>query len=266
MPPVSCWAALKRARRLDPRLKRRRADAGRGDPARRGAVPHRRPAAWASRCRRLTTSSPRRSSRISAPSFGGAGTTAAGRLGRQPDDLARCSASTRTWSTARACRRPIAHPPTRSSTCWWGWPRRSLGQAPTSVGAVLRGDLAVAGETGTLARRMRNTGAQGRCQGKTGHAHRRLEPGRLLPVRGRASARLRDLQRRHLNRSRPHLPGPHGDHDRRLLIEHLAQALPHRARSRPAARPSGALTPGSPRRPRSRCSSTPSSSPAHRRP
>jgi serine-type D-Ala-D-Ala carboxypeptidase/endopeptidase (penicillin-binding protein 4) len=44
----------------------------------------------------------------------------------------------------------------------------SLGEAPTSVGAVLRGDLAVVGETGTLAKRMRNTGAQGRCQGKTG--------------------------------------------------------------------------------------------------
>jgi D-alanyl-D-alanine carboxypeptidase/D-alanyl-D-alanine-endopeptidase (penicillin-binding protein 4) len=33
---------------------------------------------------------------------------------------------------------------------------------------VLRGDLAVAGETGTLSERMRNTGAQGRCQAKTG--------------------------------------------------------------------------------------------------
>jgi serine-type D-Ala-D-Ala carboxypeptidase/endopeptidase (penicillin-binding protein 4) len=44
----------------------------------------------------------------------------------------------------------------------------ALGQAPTSVGSVLRADLAVAGETGTLSKRMRNTGAQGRCQGKTG--------------------------------------------------------------------------------------------------
>ncbi len=43
-----------------------------------------------------------------------------------------------------------------------------LGPAPSSVGAILRGDLAVAGETGTLAERMRNTGAQGRCQAKTG--------------------------------------------------------------------------------------------------
>lgn len=40
--------------------------------------------------------------------------------------------------------------------------------APTPTGAVLRGDLAVAGRTGTLAHRMRNTGAAGRCQGKTG--------------------------------------------------------------------------------------------------
>jgi serine-type D-Ala-D-Ala carboxypeptidase/endopeptidase (penicillin-binding protein 4) len=40
--------------------------------------------------------------------------------------------------------------------------------APTPIGAVLRSDLAVAGRTGTLALRMRNTGAAGRCQGKTG--------------------------------------------------------------------------------------------------
>ncbi len=40
--------------------------------------------------------------------------------------------------------------------------------ASTSLGPVLRGDLAVAGETGTLAKRMRNTGAAGRCEGKTG--------------------------------------------------------------------------------------------------
>ncbi len=40
--------------------------------------------------------------------------------------------------------------------------------APTSIGAVLRSDLAVAGSTGTLSERMRNTGAAGRCQGKTG--------------------------------------------------------------------------------------------------
>jgi serine-type D-Ala-D-Ala carboxypeptidase/endopeptidase (penicillin-binding protein 4) len=40
--------------------------------------------------------------------------------------------------------------------------------APTPAGSVLRGDLAVAGRTGTLARRMRHTAAAGRCEGKTG--------------------------------------------------------------------------------------------------
>jgi D-alanyl-D-alanine carboxypeptidase/D-alanyl-D-alanine-endopeptidase (penicillin-binding protein 4) len=40
--------------------------------------------------------------------------------------------------------------------------------ASTSIGSVLRGDLAVAGETGTLSERMRNSGAAGRCEGKTG--------------------------------------------------------------------------------------------------
>jgi serine-type D-Ala-D-Ala carboxypeptidase/endopeptidase (penicillin-binding protein 4) len=40
--------------------------------------------------------------------------------------------------------------------------------APTPAGAVLRSDLAVAGHTGTLEKRMRGTGASGRCEGKTG--------------------------------------------------------------------------------------------------
>jgi D-alanyl-D-alanine carboxypeptidase/D-alanyl-D-alanine-endopeptidase (penicillin-binding protein 4) len=40
--------------------------------------------------------------------------------------------------------------------------------APTPVGSVLRGDLAIAGSTGTLSERMRDTGAAGRCEGKTG--------------------------------------------------------------------------------------------------
>jgi D-alanyl-D-alanine carboxypeptidase/D-alanyl-D-alanine-endopeptidase (penicillin-binding protein 4) len=39
---------------------------------------------------------------------------------------------------------------------------------PTPLGVVLRSDLAVAGRTGTLSRRMRKTTAAGRCQGKTG--------------------------------------------------------------------------------------------------
>jgi D-alanyl-D-alanine carboxypeptidase/D-alanyl-D-alanine-endopeptidase (penicillin-binding protein 4) len=40
--------------------------------------------------------------------------------------------------------------------------------AHTPLGAVLRGDMAVAGHTGTLAERMRGTAAAGRCDGKTG--------------------------------------------------------------------------------------------------
>jgi D-alanyl-D-alanine carboxypeptidase/D-alanyl-D-alanine-endopeptidase (penicillin-binding protein 4) len=40
--------------------------------------------------------------------------------------------------------------------------------ASTPIGPVLRGSLAIAGHTGTLASRMRHTGASGRCEGKTG--------------------------------------------------------------------------------------------------
>jgi len=40
--------------------------------------------------------------------------------------------------------------------------------AGTPIGTVLRDSLAVAGRTGTLELRMRNTAAAGRCQGKTG--------------------------------------------------------------------------------------------------
>ena len=40
--------------------------------------------------------------------------------------------------------------------------------APTPTGAILRNSMAIAGRTGTLAKRMRGTGAAGRCQGKTG--------------------------------------------------------------------------------------------------
>ncbi|HEX3909171.1 MAG TPA: D-alanyl-D-alanine carboxypeptidase/D-alanyl-D-alanine-endopeptidase [Solirubrobacteraceae bacterium] len=39
---------------------------------------------------------------------------------------------------------------------------------PTPTGTILRNSMAVAGRTGTLAKRMRGTGAAGRCQGKTG--------------------------------------------------------------------------------------------------
>jgi D-alanyl-D-alanine carboxypeptidase/D-alanyl-D-alanine-endopeptidase (penicillin-binding protein 4) len=40
--------------------------------------------------------------------------------------------------------------------------------AHTELGTILRGDLAVAGHTGTLAERMRGSDAEGRCQAKTG--------------------------------------------------------------------------------------------------
>jgi D-alanyl-D-alanine carboxypeptidase/D-alanyl-D-alanine-endopeptidase (penicillin-binding protein 4) len=40
--------------------------------------------------------------------------------------------------------------------------------AQTPIGSVLRESLAVAGRSGTLKRRMRGTGAAGRCVGKTG--------------------------------------------------------------------------------------------------
>jgi D-alanyl-D-alanine carboxypeptidase/D-alanyl-D-alanine-endopeptidase (penicillin-binding protein 4) len=40
--------------------------------------------------------------------------------------------------------------------------------APTPLGAVLRGDMAVAGRSGTLVHRMRGSAAEGRCQAKTG--------------------------------------------------------------------------------------------------
>ena len=43
-----------------------------------------------------------------------------------------------------------------------------VGLAPTSIGAVLREHMALAGRTGTLALRMRDTAAAGRCRGKTG--------------------------------------------------------------------------------------------------
>jgi len=43
-----------------------------------------------------------------------------------------------------------------------------VGLEPTPLGTVLRGDLAVAGHSGTLAERMRGTAASGRCEGKTG--------------------------------------------------------------------------------------------------
>ncbi len=43
-----------------------------------------------------------------------------------------------------------------------------VGLAPTPVGAMLRGSMAIAGRSGTLSERMRGTRAAGNCQGKTG--------------------------------------------------------------------------------------------------
>jgi serine-type D-Ala-D-Ala carboxypeptidase/endopeptidase (penicillin-binding protein 4) len=43
-----------------------------------------------------------------------------------------------------------------------------VGLAPTPVGAMLRGSMAIAGRSGTLSERMRATRAAGNCQGKTG--------------------------------------------------------------------------------------------------
>jgi serine-type D-Ala-D-Ala carboxypeptidase/endopeptidase (penicillin-binding protein 4) len=40
--------------------------------------------------------------------------------------------------------------------------------AKTPIGPVVRGDMAAAGRTGTLAERMKGTAAEGRCEGKTG--------------------------------------------------------------------------------------------------
>jgi D-alanyl-D-alanine carboxypeptidase/D-alanyl-D-alanine-endopeptidase (penicillin-binding protein 4) len=40
--------------------------------------------------------------------------------------------------------------------------------APSPLGTTLRKDLAIAGETGTLSERMRDTPAAGHCQAKTG--------------------------------------------------------------------------------------------------
>jgi serine-type D-Ala-D-Ala carboxypeptidase/endopeptidase (penicillin-binding protein 4) len=43
-----------------------------------------------------------------------------------------------------------------------------VGLEPTPTGALLRGSMAIAGRTGTLSERMRDTRAAGNCQGKTG--------------------------------------------------------------------------------------------------
>ena len=96
--------------------------------------------------------------------------------------------------------------------------------APTPIGSVLRGDLAVAGQTGTLATRMRHTAAAGRCEGKTGTltgvsnlvGYCQSSDGHLL-----AFAIFTDA---YSDRSRPHFPRSHDDHDCQLLIEQPAKA------------------------------------------
>ena len=90
-----------------------------------------------------------------------------------------------------------------------------VGLAPTPIGAVLREHMAVAGRTGTLAKRMRNTGAAGRCEGKTGTLTGVSNLVGYCQSAQRPSARLCDLQRRHRHRNGPPLSGPHDDHDRR---------------------------------------------------
>jgi serine-type D-Ala-D-Ala carboxypeptidase/endopeptidase (penicillin-binding protein 4) len=93
-------------------------------------------------------------------SFAGAGTTAAG-----------ASVATRTIAALLGIHPHLVDgsglsPADRTST--YQVADLLVALAPTPLGALLRSDLAVAGRTGTLARRMRNTAAAGRCQGKTG--------------------------------------------------------------------------------------------------
>ena len=137
---------------------------------------------------------------------------------------------------------------------------------------------------------MRAHRRRGALPGQDRHAHRRLQPRRLLPGRRRAPARVRVLQRRHLHgaahmmqdhmtitlasaqslgRSRPRasdalrfaeqLAAERGERTvRHSLAEQRRAARPRRAPARPAARPSPASSRRSRRRPGSRSSSTPS--------
>jgi D-alanyl-D-alanine carboxypeptidase/D-alanyl-D-alanine-endopeptidase (penicillin-binding protein 4) len=92
--------------------------------------------------------------------FGGAGTTAAG-----------AAVVTRTIASLLGLHPRIVDgsglsPADRTTPYQVGQLLSTLAGTPT--GAALREHMAVAGRTGTLALRMRHTGAAGRCQGKTG--------------------------------------------------------------------------------------------------
>ena len=129
----------------------------------------------------------------------------AGARGRRRRRSPRCSASTRAWSTARASPNPTAPRPTRWPTCWSSCSRR---RSARSCAKAWRSR----GAPGRLHKRMRSTRGGRALSGQDGHAHRRLQPRRLLPGRQRPPARVRVLQRRHLDDGGAHLPGPHGDH------------------------------------------------------
>ena len=125
--------------------------------------------------------------------FGGAGTTAAGRGGRARRRSARCSAPPRMSSTARGSPKRTTPRPTRSPTCSSSSPRRP-------IGPVLRDNMAVAGQHRHALRTDARHRRRRPLPGQDRHAHRRLEPRRLLPARRRPPARVRDLHRRHRDR------------------------------------------------------------------
>jgi D-alanyl-D-alanine carboxypeptidase/D-alanyl-D-alanine-endopeptidase (penicillin-binding protein 4) len=92
--------------------------------------------------------------------YGGAGTTAAGAA------VVRNALATMLGLRPRVVDGSGLSPADRTSPLQVVTLLSSL--AGTPIGTVLREDMAVAGRSGTLALRMRHTGAAGRCQGKTG--------------------------------------------------------------------------------------------------
>src|SRR2546421_280217 len=111
---------------------------------------------------------------------------------------------------------------------------------------------------------------RGALPGKDGHPHRRLQPRRLLPITGRAHARVRLLQRRPACGDRPRAAGPHGDHAGRLASvigrsrgRRGSARAPHRAARRalsPAPPYCGLSPASSARNPSSSSTLTPRSS------